>query len=120
MTLTPLPRHAAFEELLRPRRPTEESFFGNYEPWVCVAFTANWCGPCKRLDKEALALASPSVKWYVCDVDENNVSLGYAGLKSIPGFCLIKDGLFKDRKAGASGNQDVLDWLEENGVSVSK
>ena len=120
MTLTPLPSHEAFEAMLRPHRPTEDGFLATYEPWVCVAFSANWCGPCKRLDKKAIAEASPVVKWYTCDVDENQVTLGYCGLRSIPGFCLLKDGIFKDRKAGASDNQDVLDWLEANGVPISK
>ena len=46
------------------------------------------------------------------------MSLGFAGMKSIPGFCLIKDGLFKAKKAGASGSQDVLDWLKQEGVPV--
>jgi hypothetical protein len=50
-------------------------------------------------------------------VDENNHTLGFCGLHSIPGFCLIKNGNFKDRKAGASSVQDVLNWLVSNGVS---
>jgi len=118
MPLTPLPSHAAFEDLLRPRRPTEEAFFGKYDMWVCVAFSATWCGPCKKLDKDAIAAAAPGVTWYSCDVDENTTTLGYCGLQSIPSFCLLKDGVFKDRKAGAANAQEVLDWLVSNGVPL--
>ena len=116
--MTPLPSHEAFEAMLRPRRPTEDGFLGTYAPWVCVSFSAKWCGPCKRLDKEAIVAASPGIVWYTCDVDENKTTLGFCGLRSIPSFCLIKDGVFKDRKSGAESPQDVLDWLKSNGFSV--
>ena len=119
MPLTPLQSHEAFEDMLRPRRPTEDGFLGTYPPWVCIAFSAKWCGPCKALDKQAIAAAAPAVLWYSCDVDEVPNTLGYCGLKSIPGFCLLKDGVFKDRKAGGT-QQDVLDWLASNGVPFIK
>ena len=117
MTMIPLPNHEAFEAMLRPRKPVEDGVVRNYPEWVCVSFTASWCGPCKRLDKAAIVNATPGIVWYVCDVDQNNHTLGFCGLNSIPGFCLIKNGVFKDRKAGASSVQDVLHWLASNGVS---
>jgi thiol-disulfide isomerase/thioredoxin len=83
-----------------------------------IKLTASWCGPCKRLDKEAIASASPAVTWYECDVDENQTTLGYCTLKSIPSFCLIKDGIFKGVKAGASSPEEVLGWLAEFGVPL--
>jgi len=115
MSMTPLPSHEAFETMLRPRRATEEGILDNYPPWVCISFTAPWCGPCKRIDKPAIVEATPGIVWYVCDVDKNNTTLGYCGLRSIPSFCLIKDGTFKDRKI-ASSVDDVLGWLKENGA----
>ncbi len=116
--MIPLPNHADFEAMLRPRRPTEEGFDKEYDPWVVVCFSATWCGPCKRLDKKTLVAQTSRIKWYAVDVDENQTTLGYCGLQSIPSFCLLKDGIFKDRKSGAADVQDVIQWLAKNGAPV--
>lgn len=113
-----LPNHEAFEAMLRPRRPTEDGFNGIYLPWVVICFSAKWCGPCKRLDKKSIVDATPDVQWYACDIDENNYTLPYCSLKSIPSFALIRDGTFLDTKAGASSVADVLDWLKSKGVPL--
>jgi len=118
--MTPLPSHEAFEAMLRPRRATEDGFLDNYNPWTCVCFTAKWCGPCKRIDKDNLLTLAPVVTWYSCDIDENQNTLGYCGLKSIPSFCLLKDGMLKDRKSGASSVEEVLEWLVSNGVPIQR
>lgn len=117
--MIPLPNHEDFEAMLRPRRPTQDGFFDNYEPWVAVCFSAKWCGPCKKLDKKAIVAATPSVKWYACDVDENKVSLGYCSLRNIPSFVLIKDGTFVDNKTGGESVASVLDWIKSKGGPVN-
>lgn len=116
--MTPLPSHEFFESLFKSRRPIDGSFMEPCDPWVCVQFSASWCGPCRRLDKTAIVKHSSKITWYYCDIDENEVSLGYAGMRSIPGFCLIREGALKGTKAGASGTQDVLAWLASEGAPV--
>ena len=118
--MTPLPDHAMFEALLRPRgnRPSLEDVNVAYSPWVVVCFSAKWCGPCKALDKKALVQYSPRVKWYAVDVDENTTTLGYCSLRSIPSFVVLKDGVFLDRKSGAGSAEEVLQWLESLGVPL--
>lgn len=116
--MIPLPNHMDFEKMLRPRRPTEDGFLDTYPPWVIVSFSAKWCGPCKTIDKKALVAATPGVKWYSVDVDVNDTTLGYCGLRSIPAFCIIRDGHFLDRRSGAASVPALLQWLAEKGVPV--
>ena len=118
--MIPLPSHQAFEDMLRPRgnRPSEHIHEAVYHPWVVVWFSAKWCGPCQRLNKSILLQKAPFIKWFSCDVDTNDVTLGYCGLKGIPGFCLIKDGIFKDKKQGAANEDEIIAWLDQNGVPL--
>jgi thioredoxin-like negative regulator of GroEL len=60
---------------------------------TCIYFTAEWCGACKALDLEAIQAAgaqtNKSVQWLKCDIDKNNYSPGYCGVRSIPAFVVI-------------------------------
>ena len=118
-----LPSHEFFEGLLKPRgnRPNQDwsAVKATYEPFVAVCFHATWCGPCKRLDKKSLVQFTPNVKWFSCDVDQVEETLGYCGLESIPSFVLIKDGQFIGRKSGAGSVGELLQWLDENGFPVA-
>lgn len=35
---------------------------------------------------------SDKIKWYICDIDENDYTPGYCGVKSIPAFLAIVNG----------------------------
>lgn len=117
--MIPLQDHMKFEALFRPRRPTEEGFMDSFAPNVVVCFSAKWCGPCQALNKKLLVDLTPDVTWYSIDVDLNKTSLGYAGCNGIPAFCIIKDGVFRDRKVGAGSVTDVLGWLQRNDIPVN-
>lgn len=117
--MIPLQDHSDMEALLRPRRPTEDGFLATYAPYVAISFGATWCGPCQHMDKASVVKATPQIQWYSVDVDENQVSLGYCGLRKIPSFCIIKDGLFIDKLEGASDAGHVLQWLHSRGFPVS-
>jgi thioredoxin-like negative regulator of GroEL len=105
--------------MLRPRRPTEDGFTDKYPPFVVVSFSAKWCKPCLLLDKETIVKRSPGVAWYHCDVDVNDITLGYCGLSAIPSFVIIKDGDFKDRLEGPANANVVLAWLSSHGVKLT-
>jgi thiol-disulfide isomerase/thioredoxin len=109
--MIPLQTQEQFEELLRPNKAP--STVKKYEPAVGVAFGATWCGPCRRLDKDAIADATPTIKWYYCDVDENQYTPGYCGVQGIPCFVMILDGVFNPNKSvGASSVQEVVSWAK--------
>jgi thioredoxin-like negative regulator of GroEL len=84
--MTPLPSQEFLESLIKknPSKP--------HEPIVIIKFGATWCGPCKRIDKQLLLNLSDKIKWYDCDVDENDYTPGYCGVRSIPAFLAIVNG----------------------------
>jgi thiol-disulfide isomerase/thioredoxin len=104
---TSLLGHEEFEMLIG-RQPSPP---GTILPSLTVVyFTAGWCGACKRLDFEQIHQALPDASWRKVDVDMNQFTLGYCGLRSIPSFLVIKDmtvlGALSD-----SRTEKVIAWL---------
>jgi thioredoxin-like negative regulator of GroEL len=116
--MIPLPNHIDMEALLRPRRPIQDGFLDEYDPYVIINFSAKWCGPCQNLNKKLLVDVTPEVIWYSVDVDINKTSLGYCGLQSIPSFVIIKDGSFIDNKSGTTSIQEILHWFQKHDIPV--
>lgn len=108
--MIPLLTQEQFEELLRPSRPNDDRFTNTFAPVVGVAFGAEWCGPCRRTDKDAIAAATPWIKWYYCDVDENNYTPGYCKVSSIPSFILIVDGMFQNESSHGGSVEQIVEW----------
>ena len=79
--MIPLPSQEFFESLLKSPR----------DPLCIILFTAAWCSPCSKLDKDYLANI-PNIKWYKCDITENKYTPGYCGVTSIPAFLAIING----------------------------
>ena len=77
---------------------------------VVIYFTASWCGACKRLDITAIEAAFPDVEFLKCDVDANDYTPGYCGVRSIPAFLVVKNravtGPFQSSDTGA-----VAKWI---------
>ena len=105
-----------FEELIGLQEPADGS---TPPPFSVIYFTASWCGACRRLDVPAIEAATPEVNWLKCDVDENNYTGGYCGVRSIPTFIVVAN-----KKVGAtlsaSSNQKVIDWVKEQYVEYKK
>ena len=103
--MMPLQSQEQFEGLLG-KVPTDEQI----PPFFIVYFTARWCGACKRLDLSKIVESLP-VTWYKCDIDENDYTPGYCGVKSIPAFLVVKNkkvfGPFGD-----SRTEKVIEWLK--------
>lgn len=59
---------------------------------VVIQFSATWCGPCRRINTEAMIMNTPKqITWLKCDVDMNSYTAGFCGIKSIPSFMAIHD-----------------------------
>ena len=75
-----------------------------------IWFTAEWCGPCKRIDIQMLETKFP-VNWLKCDIDKNDYTAGYCGIKTIPSFMVIYKTKIVEIKS-SSVTSDILQWLE--------
>jgi hypothetical protein len=75
-------------------------------------FTADWCNPCQRtrpitddLKREGL------VDFLYIDVDTEIELMQQFGIKSVPTFVLIEEGLEVKRMTGAQTRQEFLDFV---------
>ena len=100
--MTRLHSQEQFEEMLRSKEP---------DAVAIILFTANWCGPCRGLKLMQIIQTVPNIKWYVCDVDDNDYTPGYCGVRAIPSFLALIRGkprpIFTD-----SNTQNVITWVE--------
>jgi len=101
--MTPLPSQEFFESLIQKNVP--------HDPICIIKFGAQWCGPCKRIDVNYLLSLSPHIKWYECDLDQNDYTPGYCGVRSIPAFLAIVNGnpqpVFQ-----SSDTMKVAEWIK--------
>jgi thioredoxin-like negative regulator of GroEL len=103
--MTPLPDQEFFESLIAKNPPNP------HDPIVIILFTAKWCNPCKRLNKEVLLGLSDKIKWYKCDIDENDYTAGYCGIKTIPAFLAIVNGKIQPIFC-SSETMKVVQWIK--------
>jgi len=89
------------ESLLQMRDPP---------PLVVIYFTAKWCGPCNKINLNRVVKFRQGIQWMLCDVDDNDYSLGYCQGRSIPAWLAIVRGkplpLFQH-----SSDLEICKWL---------
>lgn len=78
---------------------------------VVIWFSASWCGPCRRVDAGQLMQSLPDVTFYKCDVDENNYTPGFCGVRSIPAFLAIQKGLIIGSYQN-SNTDAIFKWIQ--------
>jgi thioredoxin-like negative regulator of GroEL len=75
-------------------------------------FTAEWCNPCQRTRPIAEELKRDGLVDFVfVDADSEVELLEKFGIRSIPTYILLEDGLEVKRMNGAKTRQEFLDFV---------
>lgn len=85
--------------------------------WLIIDFTAEWCGPCKHMDK--MTWVDPAVVAWLkkravavqIDVDHDPIASDF-GVKAMPTVVAMKGMSEVDRIIGARSPAQLLEWLE--------
>jgi thioredoxin-like negative regulator of GroEL len=78
---------------------------------VFVYFSANWCGPCKRMDMNAIEASVPGATWLKCDIDQNSYTPGYCSVRSIPTIIAVAGKKVINRITN-SNTESVIAWAK--------
>jgi thiol-disulfide isomerase/thioredoxin len=100
-----LPSHEFFVNLIKKNPPSP------HDPIVILKLGAHWCGPCKRVDMNYLVGLSDKIKWYECDIDENEETAQFVGIRSIPAFLAIVNGNAQPLFV-SSDTMKIAEWMK--------
>lgn len=80
-----------------------------YSGKVIVDFRADWCQPCKMMDSSFHRLASmhPHVQFFSVNSDACPSLLQRHGVRGIPTFIALSNGVEVGRKSGVCGYADL-------------
>ena len=83
----------------------EISFLKDNKCLLLFYFTANWCGPCKKIkpliEKISKGLDATKVEVYQVDIDKNEELSEKLSIKSVPAFYLFHEGKLIDDCRGS-------------------
>ena len=83
---------------------------------VMVDFCAPWCGPCRAIApviEELVGTYGDKVKFTKCNVDDNPVTPGKFGIKSIPTLIFFKEGKVEDQVVGIVAKSKLEETLNK-------
>lgn len=83
---------------------------------VLVDFSADWCGPCKKLEPIVHEIAHDyegRIKVVKVDVDKSPSTAARFGVMSVPTVLLVRDGTVKDQMIGAVSKQALADRVDK-------
>jgi len=107
--MIPLESQEHFEELFRNPKAEGRGKSGLF----IVYFTATWCAPCKKLDKEAITLFADDkcIPLYICNASDNDYTPGYANVRGFPTFVAYIVGKEVNRLQSNS-TEAVITWID--------
>jgi thioredoxin-like negative regulator of GroEL len=77
-------------------------------------FTADWCNPCQRTRPVAEELIRDGLIDFVfVDADTEIELLQHFGIKSVPTYILIQDGVEVKRMNGAKTREQFLEFVKD-------
>lgn len=75
-------------------------------------FTAEWCGPCKKVRPIVEQINTDSAsKFQMIDVDQNSELCETYNIRSVPTFVLIEDSKEVKRVIGAKTKEELEDFI---------
>ncbi len=78
---------------------------------ILLNFSANWCGPCKKVDWSFLLEEFPDLPVYKCDIDQNKYTPGFCGVRSIPSFVMLTGPKKVEGPEQMSDTSKIASWI---------
>ena len=89
---------------------------------VLVDFWAEWCGPCRRLAPTVEAIAEQydgKARVVKLNVDAGPATAKRFGIQSIPTLILFRDGVERERIAGAASKEAIAALIDRHAADFA-